>query len=338
MSEGTKPEGSKPRIAYVTGSTGFLGLNIVECLVEQGWQVYALRRKSSNTRDLDRMAVTQVEGDVTDIESLRRTMPDGLDAVFHVAADTSMWSKKNERQNEININGTRNVVEVALEKKVGRFIHTSSVGAFGTIPDREISENTPSQALRSPINYYRSKYFAEKEVFAGITRGLDAVILNPAQIVGPYDYNYTPLMFRTIKSGGMLAVPKGGSVLGHVRDYARAHVTAYEKGRTGERYLLGGVHASFREVFATIGKILNCKTPSRTFPAWLMTLIAIVMDRISQYTNKEPILCTEKVILMNTDMRISSKKAEQELGFSTCSLEEMFRDAWQWMQQSGVRS
>lgn len=324
------------RTAYVTGSTGFLGLNIVECLKEEGWNVIALRRKTSNTRDLDRMGVTQVEGDVTDIESLRRSMPDKVDAVFHVAADTGMWSKLNERQNRINIDGTRNVVQVALEKQVGRFIHTSSIGAFGNIHGPVIDETTPSCALDSKINYYRSKYFAEQEVFKGIEKGLDAVILNPAQIVGPYDYNYTPLMFDTIKKGGMMAVPRGSTVCGHVKDYARAHVAAYHKGRTGERYLLGGVHATYGELFQSIGRIVNRKTPTLAFPAWLMNGIAVIMDKVSRVTNKEPLLCPEKVVLLNNPVRISSKKAEQELGFRTCSLDDMFLDSYQWMKQVGL--
>lgn len=324
------------RTAYVTGSTGFLGTNIVELLVEAGWKVHALRRKSSNTLDLDRMQVDQLEGDVTDIESLRRTLPDQVDAVFHVAADTSMWSKRNARQNRINIEGTRNLVQVALEKKVGRFIHTSSIGAFGDIDGILLNEATPSNALHSKINYYRSKYLAEQEVFAGIGRGLDAVILNPAQIVGPYDYNYTPMIFDTIRKGSMLAVPRGSTVCGHVRDYARAHLAAYDKGRTGEHYVLGGVHASFAEFFQTIGTLLDKKTPQATFPAWLMTSLSLVMDRVSQWTGKEPLLCPEKVALLNGTMQIDSGKAERELGFSTCSLDEMFRDSYRWMQQAGL--
>lgn len=324
------------RTAYVTGSTGFLGTNIVECLQQQGWNIIALRRTSSNTRDLDRMQVTQVEGDVTDIESLRRTLPDNVSAVFHVAADTIMWSKQNARQNRINIDGTRNVVQVALEKNIGRLIHTSSVGAFGNIHGPVIDEQTPSKAMESRINYYRSKYLAEQEVFAGIRKGLDAVILNPAQIVGPYDYHYTPLMFNTIKRGGMLAVPRGSSVCGHVRDYARAHVAAYDKGRSGERYLLGGVHASYGEIFQSIGRIVNKKAPSAPFPSWLMSAIAVVMDKVSKLTDKEPILCTEKVILLNNPLHIDSSKAEQELGFSTCSLDQMFQDCYDWMKSTGL--
>lgn len=325
------------RTAYVTGSTGFLGTNIIEQLLQEGWNVIALRRKTSNTRDIDRMAVTQVEGDVLDRVSLERTMPDGVDAVFHVAADTSMWSQLNTRQNRINIDGTRNVVEMALAKKVKRLVHTSSIGAFGPVFDEVINEETPSRAMQGEINYYRSKYLAEQEVFKGIAQGLDAVILNPAQIVGPYDYHYNPLIFATIEQGKMVGIPRGVSVTGHVRDYARAHVVAVDKGRKGERYLLGGVSASFTEIFDTVASIVGKPVRWRfALPPVLLSGLAVTMDKVSQFTQKEPLLTPEKVLLLNNTVRIDSSKAERELGFSTCSLHEMFSDCHQWMKQVGI--
>lgn len=327
-----------PRTAYVTGSNGFLGINIIQQLLDDGWNVIALRRKTSNTRDLDRLSVTQVEGDVLDRASLERTLPEGVDALFHVAADTGMWSQLNARQNRINIEGTRNVVEAALAKQAKRLIHTSSIGAFGPVFDEEITEETPSRALHGSINYYRSKYLAEQEVFKGVERGLDAVIMNPAQIIGPYDYHYNPQFFTAIRQGKMLGVPRGVSVAGHVRDYARAHVTAVDKGRKGERYLLGGVSASFQDIFDTVGGILG-KPPSKRFvlPPLLLSSLALILDKVSQVTRREPMLTPEKVLLLNNVVRINCTKAERELGFSTCSLHEMFYDCYQWMQQAGVK-
>lgn len=324
------------KTAYVTGSSGFLGINIIHCLLKDGWNVIALRRKTSNTRDLDLLDITQVEGDVLDRDSLMRTLPDKVDAIFHVAADTGMWSQLNDRQNRINIEGTGNIVEVALKKQARRLIHTSSIGAFGNIYDQEITEETPSRALESKINYYQSKFLAEREIRKGIEQGLDAVIMNPAQIVGPFDYNYTPLIFNTIKNGKMLGIPRGNSVLGHVRDYAQAHVSAVEKGRTGEKYLLGGVHASFQDIFETVGGIVDKKIIPLPVPAAVLSGTAFVMERVSRFTKREPLLTPEKVILLNNVIRISSRKAEKELGFSTCSLHEMFNDCYEWMKKVGV--
>lgn len=324
------------RTAYVTGSTGFLGVNLVHALVEDGWHVIALRRRSSNTRDLNPLDIEQVEGDVLDLESLRRTLPAKVDAVFNVAADTSMWSRLNERQNRINIDGTRNIVQAALEKKVGRFIHTSSIGAFGNIHGPVISESTPSRGREAQINYYRSKYFSELEVDKGLAQGLDAVILNPAQIVGRFDYHYTPQMFDSLRRGLMPGMPRGSMVLGHARDYAHAHVAAFSKGRTGERYILGGVHASFHEVFSVIGELVNRNVPARPLPPVALNCIAYLLEKVSLLTRQEPMLTREKVFLLNHPLRVSSAKAERELGFTTCSLQEMFSDCYRWMQQAGL--
>lgn len=334
-----KDDAQKPgfgKRAYVTGSTGFLGLNIIEQLLQDGWEVYALRRSTSRTRDLDRFAVTQVEGDVTNPESLLNTMPDGVDAVFHGAADTSTWVLNNDRQMRINVDGTRNVVAAALAKNAQRLVHTSSIGAYGKLDGVTLKEDTPSNAMTSGINYYKSKFLAEAAVHEGIGRGLDAVIMNPAQIVGPYDYNYTPLMLNSLLSGQMKGVPRGNSVCGHVRDYARAHVVALEKGACGENYLLGGVHASFQEIIDTIGVIVGMKTPTMKLPSGLLSVLAVILEKVSYVTKKEPLLTPEKVQLMNHRIGIDSSKAEQVLGFSTCSLEEMFRDAYDWALANGL--
>lgn len=324
------------RTAFVTGSTGFLGTHIVETLLADGWKVVALRRRSSDRRYLDQWNVEQVEGDVLDHASLLRTMPEGVDAVFHVAADTSMWRLGNDRQHAINVGGTRNVVDAALNRGARRFIHTSSIAAFGNVFDTELTEETPSRAMTSPIHYFRSKYLAEQEVMLGLERGLDAVILNPAQIVGPYDFNYTPLMFNTIKRSPINAVPCGNSVLAHARDYARAHVAAFDVGLRGERYLLGGVHASFREIFDVISDILDRHPPTIEVPPFVLNSTAAVMDLVSLITRREPVLTPEKVVLLNHAMRINSSKAERVLGFRTCSLDEMFRDCYRWMGTVGL--
>lgn len=318
------------KTAYVTGSTGFLGINIVEQLVDNGWHVLALRRSTSRTSDLDQFNVTQVEGDVTNIHSLLETMPENVDVVFHGAADTSMWALHNDRQMKINVEGTQNIVSAALQKKAKRLVHTSSIGAYGKLNGVTLTESTPSNAMESGINYYKSKYLAEQAVKQGIEKGLDAVIMNPAQIVGPYDYNYTPLMFKSLMTGQMKGVPQGNSVCGHVRDYAKAHIVAADKGRCGENYLLGGVEASFQDIFNTIGSILDIKTPTLKLPAGLLNVLAIIFEKVSFITKKEPLLTPEKVLLLNHRIRIDSSKAEKELGFSTCSLNDMFQDAYDW--------
>ncbi len=324
------------RRAFVTGSTGFLGLNIVEQLAKAGWEVFALRRTTSNTAVLDTMKAVQVIGDVSDENSLLAAMPENVDAVFHTAGDTSLWRGFNSRQYRINVSGTRNVVEAAVQKNAKRFIHTSSIGAYGKIEGAPLSEETPPRALESGIHYYETKYLAEQEVHKGIEQGLDAVIINPAQIIGPYDYNYTPEIFSLLKNGTMKGVPRGISVCGHVRDYAAAHLAAWERGKKGENYILGGVHASFYDIVDIVCTILDVKAPKISLPVAPLSVAAHFFNLVSRFTNREPILTPEKFVLMNMVMSIDSGKAEKELGFSTCSLKEMFTDSYQWMVSEGI--
>ena len=157
------------RHAFVTGGTGFLGLNLVEQLMAAGWQVTALHRTNSDLAEIRRFPVDLVEGDLTDPASLRRVMPYGLDAVFHLAADTSVWARHDDRQTRINVEGTRNVVEAALAAGAKRFVHTSTWNVYG-LEQGAIHESSPQLGATSWINYNRTKFLAEEEVRQGIAR------------------------------------------------------------------------------------------------------------------------------------------------------------------------
>ena len=138
--------------AFVTGGTGFLGISLISQLLERGWEVIAMHRKGSNLRDLSKFNVHCVEADMASKDSLRAVIPNNIDAIFHVAGDTNMWRKNNDRQFQTNVESTQNLVDVALEKQVGRFIHTSSIAAYG-FHDDVVDEQTPSRALQSEVNY-----------------------------------------------------------------------------------------------------------------------------------------------------------------------------------------
>ena len=151
------------KTAFVTGATGFLGINLVRELAQQGWQVSAIKRPTSNIEYLKPFNIQLIDGDVQDIDSLRRAMPENVDAVFHVAASTNLWSKYNRQQYQTNVVGTQNIIKVSLEKQAGRFIHTSSISAYG-IHEDNVLEDTESNALDSGINYHVTKYISEIEV------------------------------------------------------------------------------------------------------------------------------------------------------------------------------
>jgi dihydroflavonol-4-reductase len=327
------------RLAYVTGSNGFVGVNLVEQLALSGWRVLALHRAASDTRILGRIAaqraVELVCGDINDPASLTRTLPHGADAVFHVAGSTNLWSMKNAEQDRINIEGTRNMVEAALAAGAKRFVHTSSISVWG-MQNGTVDETSVATGNVSPVNYQRSKYAAEEAVRNGIARGLDAVIVNPAGIIGPYDTSGYARLFRLVATGKLPGVPPGSLSFCHVREVAKAHIAAAERGRTGERYLLGGADASVLELVQIIGKLAGRPVPDKPSSAFLLKLVGAAGDFAARFTGKPPTLSSEAAALVTRKLFCDCSKAKRELGFQPVALRSMAEDCYRWMKQEGL--
>jgi nucleoside-diphosphate-sugar epimerase len=322
------------RTAYVTGSNGFLGLNLCEALLAGGWRVLALHRPSSDIRYLSRLGVERLEGDINDPASLARTLPREVDAVFHVAGSTNLWSRRNAEQDRINIEGTRNVVEAALAANAQRLVHTSSISAWGMCNGR-IDEARPQLGGVSPVNYQRSKYAAEGEVLKGIVKGLDALIMNPAGIIGPYDTANYARLFRMVHQGTLPGVPPGSLSFCDAREVAKAHIAAAERGRTGERYLLGGADASLLEFVKLIGELAGKPVPDKAKPAWLLKSVAAAGEWVSLLTGKEPRLTRDAATMATRTLYCDCSKAVRELGFRPVPLRTMAADCYAWMKQEG---
>jgi len=321
--------------AYVTGATGFLGLNLLENLLARGFHVVAAHRQSSDLRYLARFDVERVVADVTDARAVLETMPDAVDLVFHVAGDTSLWRGDATRQERINVDGSRNVVEAALARRAGRFVHTSTGSAYGLRRGR-ITEASPSLALSSGIGYMRSKWLAEVAVREGIARGLDAVILQPAAIVGPYDTRNWGRMIRLVANRELPGVPPGRQSFAHVREIAKAHMTAAERAATGERYLLGGIDATYMEFVQTIVAETGGRAPRFTTPLPVLKLLAALEDLRSRVTHKAPHLTPEATRMLGRDAVRDSSKAMRELDYGVVPLREMVRDAVAWLRAEGL--
>ncbi|MFT6530252.1 MAG: nucleoside-diphosphate-sugar epimerase [Psychrosphaera sp.] len=319
--------------AFVTGGTGFLGLNVIQQLLEKGWQVIALHRPNSNISDLANLDVTLVEGSLTDTTSLQKIVPKDLDAIFHIAGDTNMWSRNNERQFQANVVGTQNLVEVALENKVGRFIHTSSISAYG-FHDSIITERDISTAMQSGVNYLKTKFLGEKVVKDAVKlRGLNAVVLNPCAIIGPYDRHNWSQLFTMILNGSLPGVPPGEGSYCHVKEVAAAHITAFEKGKNGENYILAGTDCAFLEVVTKIGKLVNQPTADKTVPKLALKIVGYVSYWWSLITNKEPTMTPEKATMVSKRVVASSNKAVTELGYvDNISIDVMLEDCYKWMK------
>ena len=319
---------------FITGATGFLGTNLVLQLMELGAEITAIKRATSNLEAFIDMSITWCEGDVLDKQSLMEACPEKVDVIFHMAADTNMWSKNNDKQTQINLKGTSNMIEVALAKKAKRFIHTSSIAAFG-IHHTTVTEETPQLGGECFANYYQTKFQSEQLVKQAVKeKGLDAVILNPCHLVGAWDYHNWSQMLTMVAENRLPGVPPGYGSFCHIKEIAKAHIAAFEKGCTGENYILSGADASFLEFVTAIGKMLNKKVPKKAMPYWLLKIVGNVSVFFARFTDKEPDMTPEKVLIVSEVLKVSSIKAQQELGYSVdIPLEVMLNDCYQWMKQ-----
>jgi dihydroflavonol-4-reductase len=322
------------RTAFVTGATGFLGRHVVEQLTGLGWRVVALHRPTSDVRALKTYpGVELAVGSITDPDSLARARPEG----FHVAGNTSLWRGGDALQTRENVDGTRFMVETALAKKARRFVHTSSVSAFGEQKVVPFDETARSTALESFIHYERTKYLGELEVDKGVARGLDACVMNPGHIVGKYDAHSWARMITLVHRGKLPGVPPGTGVWASGTEVARAHVTAVDKGRKGERYLLGGTEATYLEMVRIIGQLTGRKVPGKPMPGWVLRAYGRASDWASRVTRRPPTVTPEIAAATNRVPQLfRSDKAMRELGYRAVPLEDMLREAHGWMKAEGL--
>lgn len=321
--------------AYVTGATGFLGLNLVEELCRRGFRVFAAHRASSDLQYLSRFDAELVVADVTDRQAVLETMPEEVDLVFHVAGDTSLWRGDAERQRRVNVEGTKNVVEAALTRRAGRFVHTSTGSVYGLRRGR-ITEDSPSLALQSGVGYMRTKWLAERVVLDAIPRGLDPVALQPAAIVGPYDTRNWGRMIRLVATGKLPGVPAGSQSFAHVREVVKAHLTAAEKAKTGSRYLLAGTDGSYMDFVQAIVAETGGRAPRFTTPLPILRVLARAEDLRSRFTGRAPDLTPEAVKLLGRHASRDSSKAVRELDYGVVPLNEMVHDAVIWLREEGL--
>jgi nucleoside-diphosphate-sugar epimerase len=322
--------------AFVTGATGFVGSNLVRELLRQNWEVFVLLRPSSESEGFRDMPVHIRAGDVTDAASVRDAMPVRSDAVFHVAASTNVWSGHNDEQQRVNVDGTRNVIKAAVARQAGRLVHTSSIAVWG-IQNALLTESSPRTSATDWINYVRTKNQAETLVKQAVQqRDLDAVILNPANILGPGDRRNWSRMIMMVDKGGLPGVPPGSGPFADVREVAKAHAAAYHRGKKGENYLLGGVDVSYLELIRLTGEILGKPVPSKASPGWLLKAAARINALIAGVTGREPDLTPESATIIIHHLRCDSSRAERGLGYRFTPIQTLLRDTIDWMRQADM--
>jgi dihydroflavonol-4-reductase len=322
------------RAAFVTGGTGFVGLNLVKELMIRGWDVTALHRPSSDLKFLKRFRPKLAVGTITDAASLDAAIPEFTDTVFHVAGNTNMWRGGNAEQTRDNVEGTRNVVEAALSKGVRRLVVTSSISAYGPV-DGEISEDTPSLAENSKINYQKTKWQAQEIARAAVSRGLEVVIMQPGAIMGPYDIGTWSRLFLMVRDAKLPGVPPSLLTFTHVREVVAAHIAAADKCSSGGCYLLGGENKTMMDLVREIALLLGKPVPAKETSLGLLRTIAVLGDFASRFTGKAPPITTEMADLMGRQVSAPSLKAQRELGYRVIPLKDMVKDCYDWMLAEG---
>ncbi len=250
--------------ALVTGATGFIGSHVALHLLAKGWRVRALRRSTSLSPDIGKLDVEWYSGDIRNFDQVHSAMA-GCEAVFHVAADYRLWARNPKEIYETNVAGTVNVLRAALLSRVERVVYTSSVGALGSRPDGKPADETTPVRLEDMVGHYkRSKFLAEREAERFLKQGLPVVMVHPSTPVGPGDHKPTPTgkIIVDFLNGRMPAFLDTGLNLIHVSDVAEGHLLALERGRVGEKYILGKSEPDARRDFRPFGKSLRNSCPA----------------------------------------------------------------------------
>jgi dihydroflavonol-4-reductase len=325
------------KIAFVTGSTGFLGLNLVKKLHENGWKVIAMHRPNSDTKYLERLGVERVQGDIRDYDSLAEIMPNKLDAIFHLAASTNLGLKHKQLLYESNVEGTKNVLNNAIKKGAKKIIFTSSISSYGQHVGF-IDEYTKSNALTKKNNYYNiTKFMGEQIIKNANAEGLiEGIILNPCRIMGPYDKDNWATFIKMAINQKVLIVPKGKGMLCHAEDVADAHISAYENGKGGENYLLGGTVASFKDIINSAEFYAGIKSTKGETKNWMVYMLSHLLPLYASIMHQEPKLTPERAYLLTSNVLCDFQKAKTDLNYKTSSVDKIINDSLSWLKKENL--
>jgi dihydroflavonol-4-reductase len=325
-------------LAFVTGATGFVGSHVARVLAEQGADLRLLVRSSSDPKNIQALKADKVIGDLRDPASLERAM-EGCDVVFHVAADYRLWVRDPEQMYRSNVEGTRSILEAARKNHVRRVVYTSSVATMGFTGNGHPANEDSPVALANMIGpYKRSKFMAEQVAIEAARAGQDVVIANPTTPVGERDIKPTPtgrIVVDFLKRKFPAYVDTGLNLV-DVGACARGHIAAFEKGRCGQRYILGGENLTLKQILDKLGAITGLPSPAIRVP-YFMALATGVVDEIvtGRIRGKEPRATIDAVRMGRKKMFVTSAKAERELGWKTAAVDDALRRAVQWFQANG---
>jgi len=326
-----------PGLCLVTGATGFVGAAVARALIAAGQQVRVLARPTSNRRNLDGLDIEIAEGSLEDTDSLTAAVS-GCRYLFHVAADYRLWVSEPASMFRANVDGSRNLMLAALDAGVERIIYTSSVATLGIVPDGAADEQTPSGASDMIGPYKLSKFQAELAVRQLISeRDLPAVIVNPSTPIGPGDVKPTPTGRLIVEAarGKMPGFVDTGLNVVHVDDVAAGHLAAAERGKIGERYILGGENLSLAEILTVVAEIVGRRPPMLKIPYAVVLPVAAGAEIMARLTGREPFVTLDGARMSRKKMYFSSGKAIRELGYTARPARMAIADAVAWFKANG---
>jgi len=320
--------------ALVTGATGFVGAAVVRALLKTGVDVRVLARRDSDFSNLQHFKIDGAYGDLRDKDSLRKALA-GCGQLYHVAAHYALWARNPAIFYDVNVTGTKNLLEAARDVGTERIVYCSTIGAIGLPPDGGLgTEKTPVSLKQMAGHYKRSKYLAEQEVLKLAKQGLPVVIVNPSAPVGEGDVKPTPTgqMIVEFMKGRMPAYIETGMNIVDVDDVAAGHLLAMEKGRIGERYILGTKNLMLREVFEILSRLTGVKMPSVKLPRELILPLAYLNLAFSWVTGIPPRIPLEGVKMAKYKMHYDCSKAIRELGIPQTPPEVALEKAVRWFR------
>jgi len=318
--------------ALVTGATGFVGAAVARRLLASGHTVRVLARPHADRRNLQHLDVEVVAGDLTDARSVENAVK-GCQAVFHVAADYRLWVPDPRPMYATNVDGTRAVLQAAMQSGVERIVYTSSVATLGY--GSPADEDTPSTLDDMIGHYKRSKFLAEGVVRELAAAGAPVVIVNPSTPVGPGDVKPTPTgrLIRDAINGRVPAYVDTGLNVVHVDDVAAGHLLAYEKGVIGRRYVLGGTNMTLREILTELARVSGRRPPRWRLSHRAVLPIAYIAEGWAHVSGREPLATVDGVRLSAKSMYFSSARAERELGYSPGDARMALDRAAEWFRR-----
>lgn len=323
--------------ALVTGATGCVGANVVAALLARGYTVRAMRRSSSSLEALDGLEVEHVVGDVMDQDSLVAACA-GCALLFHVAAVSDYWRVPVERIYQVNVEGTRHVLAAAVETGIERLVYTSSVGALG-VPQAGclLDESSTFNLLPRRFPYGHSKHLAELAVQEAVAGGLDAVIVNPGAVMGVRDVHLIGgSTLREVRRGLSIFAPSGGLNWVDAETLGLGHVLAAERGRAGERYILGGENVSYRAAWEIVAEVVEGRRPIITLPRPAMDGVALLADALKALWPARVPFNGGQARLSSFEIYCSTSKAERELGMPETPFRTAVERAYAWYQEHGT--